>query len=65
MRSKDPEPRNKDIVPQLTDFYIPKNIDEYFVIINPLPLNPNNMNTLKTFLVRSKIYLWKSCRDNW
>lgn len=64
-RSKDPEPRDKDITPNLSDFYNPKCIEQYFVIANPITPNPVNVNTLSAFKINKKINTWKSCRDSY
>ncbi|XP_003425823.1 uncharacterized protein LOC100677952 [Nasonia vitripennis] len=64
MRSKDPEPRDKDIVPKLSDFYNPKCTEQYFTAVTPKPLNPINLNTFNAFTISNKVSTWKICRDN-
>lgn len=62
-RSKDPEPRDKDITPSLSDFYNPKCIEQYFVIANPITPDPISVSTQSSFKINKKISTWKLSRD--
>ncbi|XP_012223733.1 uncharacterized protein [Linepithema humile] len=59
MRSKDPEPRQRDITPKLSDFFIPEDAKEICeaVQVKPRILKNENMNFLK---ICDKIFeMWK------
>lgn len=63
-RSKDPEPRPKDAVPQLSDFYSPEYAEEYCVTGCVSPPNLLNIETVSAFKISDKIRSWKNCIDS-
>jgi hypothetical protein len=64
IRNTDPESHKKDITPKLSNFYNPKYIEEYFVLVRPTYINPINMNTLSSFSISNKICTWKIFKNN-
>lgn len=63
-RTKDPEPRNKDIMPSLCQFYSPKSTQEHFMSLDPQIFHPINVNTLSAFKISNKICAWRISRDS-
>lgn len=63
VRTKDPEPRAKEVVPDLSHFYTPRQIEPKFHTysqIHPKITNVGNWSTLKIF---SKLNAWKANLD--
>lgn len=65
MRSKDPEPRQKDVTPKLSDFFTPEDTKEICEVVQVKPRIPKSdesMNFLKTC---NKIFeIWKFDLDS-
>lgn len=59
MRSRDPQPRQKDIVPKLSDFFIPESIKEYYTSMYVKPKSLNIIENWNAFQVSDKICKWK------
>ncbi|XP_051174564.1 repetitive organellar protein-like [Leptopilina boulardi] len=58
-RSKDPEPRQRDAVPKLSDFFQPKYADEYCTAVCAKPRNPEQFENWNAFRISDKIRSWK------
>lgn len=58
-RSKDPEPRQRDALPKLSDFFQPKYADEYCTAVCVKPRNPEQTENWNAFRVSDKIRNWK------
>ena len=58
-RSKDPEPRQKDVVPILSDFFTPISIDEYCTPVSVKPRSPETIDYWNAFRISDQIYEWK------
>nr|XP_034180192.1 uncharacterized protein LOC117604345 [Osmia lignaria] len=64
IRSKDPEPRQKDAVPVLSDFFIPVLTEEYCTSISSKPRTPETTETWNAFRISDKIFEWKYLLDH-
>lgn len=64
VRSKYPQPRNKDIIPKLSNFRNSKYTEQYFEITNPIAQNPITVNSLNAFTISNKVCMWKTCKNN-
>lgn len=64
IRSKDPEPRQKDAVPVLSDFFIPVPTEEYCTSISSKPRTPEMTETWNAFRISDKIFEWKYVLDH-
>lgn len=62
-RSKDPEPRHKDIIPHLSDFYSPQSIEEYCIPAQVEARQPQLMEKWSAFKISDKIFEWKNNVD--
>ncbi|KAF7411783.1 hypothetical protein HZH66_000679 [Vespula vulgaris] len=49
MRSKDPQPRQKDLVPKLSDFFVPEFVDEYYTPMIAWIINHENQVFIKKY----------------
>ncbi|XP_058799925.1 uncharacterized protein LOC131669208 [Phymastichus coffea] len=63
-RTKDPEPRKRDIIPTLSQFYNPKSAPQHFMLLNPKIFSPTNLYTLSPFKISNKICSWRISRDS-
>ncbi|XP_017787984.1 PREDICTED: uncharacterized protein LOC108570611 [Habropoda laboriosa] len=63
-RSKDPEPRQKDIVPVLSDFFTPAPTEEYCTAVSTKPRTPEIVDTSNPFRISDQICKWKYRLDN-
>lgn len=65
MRSKDPEPRQKDITPKLSDFFTPEDTKEICEAVQVKPRIPKNDESIMILQMCDKILeIWKSDLDN-
>ncbi|XP_012139381.1 uncharacterized protein LOC100882288 [Megachile rotundata] len=64
IRSKDPEPRQKDAVPILSDFFIPVSTEEYCTSVSRKPRTPETTEIWNAFRVSDKIFEWKHILDH-
>ncbi|XP_048510640.1 uncharacterized protein LOC105687530 isoform X5 [Athalia rosae] len=62
-RSKDPEPRYKDIVPKLSDFLTPSYSEEYCTAIQIRSNSPEITSKWSAFTISDKIFGWKHDMD--
>ncbi|KAK1118049.1 hypothetical protein K0M31_015496 [Melipona bicolor] len=58
-RSKDPEPRQKDIVPVLSDFFTPESTEEYCIPVSIKPRTPETVDSWNAFRISDQINEWK------
>ncbi|KAJ8686406.1 hypothetical protein QAD02_022200 [Eretmocerus hayati] len=63
-RSKDPEPRDRDIMPGLSDFFYPKHTRQYLTVAHPTTPCPTNVDPLSAFTISNRIRMWKISRNN-
>ncbi|CAK9834011.1 hypothetical protein ANTRET_LOCUS10608 [Anthophora retusa] len=63
-RSKDPEPRQKNIVPVLSDFFTPASTEEYCTAVSIKPRTPEIIDTSSPFRISDQIFKWKHRLDN-
>ncbi|XP_043263242.1 uncharacterized protein LOC122403667 [Colletes gigas] len=63
-RSKDPEPRQRDTVPILSDFFTPESTEEYCTPISTKPRTPETIDNWSAFRVSDKIFEWKDILDH-
>lgn len=64
MRSKDPEPRQKDIIPKLSDFFIPEITKEICEAVHVKPRAPKMDENWNAFKISDKILEWKHNMDD-
>lgn len=64
MRSKDPEPRQKDITPKLSDFFIPEITKEICEVVHVKPRAPKMDENWNAFKISDKILEWKHSMDD-
>lgn len=64
MRTKDPVPRDKDIVPELSNFYKAKYYTPQFISITQFYPKTTNINNYPSSKVAKKIFAWKSVLDS-
>lgn len=64
MRSKDPQPRQKDLVPKLSDFFVPEFVDEYYTPMFVKSKNSDLIENWNAFRISDKICEWKDSMDN-
>ncbi|XP_011305314.1 muscle M-line assembly protein unc-89-like [Fopius arisanus] len=62
-RSKDPEPRPKDFIPNLSDFFIPQYPKEYSEAFRIRPRTSESIDEWSGFSVSDKINHWKMSLD--
>lgn len=62
-RSKDPEPRNRDVSPKLSDFFTPSYSEEYCSAVNITPIIPDIVSNWSAFVISDKIFGWKQDMD--
>ncbi|XP_046752966.1 uncharacterized protein LOC124416123 [Diprion similis] len=65
IRSKDPEPRNRDIVPKLSDFFTPNYSEEYCIAVQIRPSSPEISRNWSAFAISDKIFGWKHDMDQY
>ncbi|XP_050591847.1 uncharacterized protein LOC126922927 [Bombus affinis] len=58
-RSKDPEPRQKDVVPILSDFFTPVSTEEYCTSVSIKPRIPETVDSWNAFRISDQISEWK------
>ncbi|XP_063984544.1 uncharacterized protein LOC135166349 [Diachasmimorpha longicaudata] len=58
-RSKDPEPRPKDFIPNLSDFFFPQYPKEYSIAVKIRPRTPENIDNWSGFNISERINSWK------
>lgn len=63
-RSKDPEPRQKDITPKLSDFFIPESTKEICEAVHIKPRAPKMDENWNAFKISDKILEWKHSMDD-
>ncbi|KAG7210835.1 hypothetical protein KM043_012320 [Ampulex compressa] len=63
-RTKDPEPKQKDIIPRLSDFFIPEFIDEHCVSVSIKSRAPEIVENWSAFTISNKVFGWKDRLDN-
>ncbi|KAI4489364.1 hypothetical protein M0802_011189 [Mischocyttarus mexicanus] len=64
MRSKDPQPRQKDLVPKLSDFFTPESVDEYYTPMFVKSRNSELIENWNASRISNKIFEWKDSMDN-
>lgn len=65
MRSKDPEPRQKDITPKLSDFFTPEDTKEVCEVVQVKPRIPKRNDSMSFSKISDKIFqVWKSDLDS-
>nr|XP_031833005.1 uncharacterized protein LOC116427150 [Nomia melanderi] len=64
IRSKDPEPRQRDIVPVLSDFFIPESTEEYYTPVSIKPRAAETVDSWSAFKISDKIFEWKHSLDH-
>ncbi|KAL6425661.1 hypothetical protein ACFW04_009640 [Cataglyphis niger] len=62
-RSKDPEPRQKDITPKLSDFFVLENTKEICEAVHVKPRTPKIDENWNAFKISDKILEWKHSMD--
>lgn len=62
-RSKDPEPRQRDITPKLSDFFVPTNDDEFRRAVLVRPPSPRVLDTWNPYKISDRIFSWKESLD--
>ncbi|XP_015114932.1 formin-like protein 14 [Diachasma alloeum] len=62
-RSRDPEPRPKDFIPNLSDFFVPQYPKEYSVAVKIRPRTPEIIDNWSGFSISDKINAWKMTLD--
>ncbi|XP_033330813.2 uncharacterized protein LOC117222898 [Megalopta genalis] len=63
-RSKDPEPRQRDVVPILSDFFLPEPTEEYCTPVSIKPIGPEAVDSWSAFRINDKIFEWKHSLDH-
>ncbi|XP_076240081.1 uncharacterized protein LOC143182758 [Calliopsis andreniformis] len=63
-RSKDPESRQRDAVPVLSDFFTPEFPEEYCTFVSIKPRIPEIADTWNAFRISDKIFEWKYVLDH-
>lgn len=63
-RSKDPEPRQKDLVPKLSDFFNPQYCKEYTEASQIRPRTPEILDNWSAFTISDHINSWNNRLDN-
>ncbi|KAK0166555.1 hypothetical protein PV328_004962 [Microctonus aethiopoides] len=63
MRSKDPEPRQKDLEPRLSDFYVPQYGRAYTDVVEIHPTSPQIFDNLSAFKISNGIFGWQKSLD--
>lgn len=63
-RSKDPEPRQKDIVPKLSDFFVPEHPKEICMAVQIKPRPPKIDDNWNPFQISDIIFDWKRNLDD-
>lgn len=62
-RSRDPEPREKDLVPTLNDFFVPQYAPEYCEAVKIKPQHPEIIDSWSAFRISNRVNYWKACLD--
>lgn len=63
-RSKDPEPRQKDLVPNLSDFFTPQYCEEYTEACQIRPRTPELLDNWSAFMISDRLNSWKNRLDD-
>ncbi|XP_076642382.1 uncharacterized protein LOC143353162 [Halictus rubicundus] len=63
-RSKDPEPRQRDIVPVLSDFFKPESTEEYCTPVSIKTMAAEAVDSWSAFRISDKIFEWKHSLDH-
>ncbi|EZA47598.1 hypothetical protein DMN91_012333 [Ooceraea biroi] len=63
-RTKDPEPRQKDIMPKLSDFFIPEAMKEQCEAVHVKPRPPKIDENWNAFRISAKILEWRYNLDD-
>lgn len=63
-RSKDPEPRQRDIVPVLSDFFVPESTEEYCTPVSVKTMAAEAVDSWSAFRISDKIFEWKHSLDH-
>lgn len=63
-RSKDPEPRQRDAVPELSDFFTPVSPEEYCTPVSVKPRIQEIADNWSAFKINDKILEWKHSLDH-
>ncbi|XP_011643573.1 LOW QUALITY PROTEIN: uncharacterized protein LOC105431223 [Pogonomyrmex barbatus] len=63
-RSKDPEPRQKDMTPKLSDFFIPEDTKEICEAVQVKPRAPKIDENWNAFKISDRILEWKHSIDD-
>lgn len=62
-RTKDPQPRERDLEPKLEDFFKPVYGEEYCTSVKIRPRTPEFDDNLSAFKISDRIFDWKSSLD--
>jgi len=63
-RSKDPKPRQKDIIPELSDSFIPEDMKEYYKDVRVKLRPPKIDGNWNAFKISAKILEWRDNLDD-
>ncbi|CAL7945547.1 unnamed protein product [Xylocopa violacea] len=63
-RSKDPEPRQRDVVPVLSDFFVPASTEEYCTALSTKPRSLDIEDSWDAFRISTQICEWKYNLDH-
>ncbi|XP_076751525.1 uncharacterized protein LOC143423822 [Xylocopa sonorina] len=63
-RSKDPEPRQRDVAPVLSDFFIPISTEEYCTALSTKPRSVDIEDSWDAFRISTQICEWKYNLDH-
>ncbi|OAD55675.1 hypothetical protein WN48_04328 [Eufriesea mexicana] len=63
IRSKDPEPQQKDVIPKLSDFFTPISTDEYCTPVSIKPRSVETTDNWSAFRISDQICEWKQNLD--
>lgn len=64
MRTKDPEPRQKDIMPKLPDFFVPEQTKDICTFVQVKLRAPKINEDWDIFKISNKIFDWRHSLDN-
>ncbi|XP_039315312.1 uncharacterized protein LOC105206519 [Solenopsis invicta] len=65
LRSKDPKPRQKDIIPKLADFFVPENTKEICEAVHVKSQAPKINDNWNAFKISDRILEWKYSIDGY
>lgn len=63
-RSKDPKPRQKDVVLNLADFFMPEDTNEVYEAVQSKPRMPKLVENWNAFKICDMIHEWKHRLDD-